>query len=599
MAEPLDPAALGVASALKSLRTRIGLREERLRGTELLLDTLTGLDSVRALVNAGESPERAVVRAVRAAVATLEPTMSIVADASLALELSAGQVPDTDLYAQDLSQRREALRRNWDRLHELRSVPPGKPPSPRALRLEVESEALMALAVALTTGASSGDLAGALAGRSEPGAREPQPGVSAISPAELRVFGVELTQTLRMRRKTVEQAAARLAVPPSEVARWAAGQDLPTEPQARSLDRYLTARGAIQNLVTDLRARPDRPGPRLVPVPSPGPSAPTLLQTFQNVAQALRGCLAKDTDDKPTGWPRDLRALPGEATAASTAFGIRTMLLLEDGLAADLVPVAQSLRKMALTAGGYAGREQSGPRPEATAAVLNALRRIAVTEDFGAHVAQMERDLGDFEKCRPFILTTMLETSLLFKPGTKPVEDLVDSLLAARRPYGDRLLWPEKTEALLIDPAPSVAHTARAVRALAGVQAIRPADPVQEALEQAVAWLIEQPHLHNAYEVIERPVGGRPEPVHVRHFTAAWVVKALVSAGVPAGHPAVGKAVARIWDSYGGDTAALWAWDNGDLPIWMTFDAIEALRLANLAVPARPTWSRRCDTGTT
>ena len=67
MAEPLDPAALGVASALKSLRTRAGLREERLHGTELALDTLTGLDSVRALVNAGESPERAIVRAVRAA----------------------------------------------------------------------------------------------------------------------------------------------------------------------------------------------------------------------------------------------------------------------------------------------------------------------------------------------------------------------------------------------------------------------------------------------------------------------------------------------------------------------------------------------------
>jgi hypothetical protein len=267
------------------------------------------------------------------------------------------------------------------------------------------------------------------------------------------------------------------------------------------------------------------------------------------------------------------------------------MLLLEDGLAADLVPVAESLRKMAFTAGGYPGREQSGPRPEATAAVLNALRRIAATDGFDAHIAQMETGLGDFEKCRPFILTTMLETSLLLKPGTKLVEDLVDSLLAARRPYGDRLLWPEKAEPLLIDPALSVAHTARAVRVLAGVQAIRPDDPVREALEQAVTWLIEQPHLHNAYEVVERPVGGRPEPVHVRHFTAAWVVKALVSAGVPTGHPAVGKAVARIWDSYGGDTAALWPWDNGDLPIWMTFDAIEALRLANLAVPARPTWS--------
>jgi hypothetical protein len=589
MAEPLDPATLGVASALKSLRTRAGLREDRLHGTELALDTLTGLDGVRALVNAGESPERAIVRAVRAAAGTLEPTMSIVADASLGLELSADLVPDTDLYAQDLGKRREALLRNWDRLHELRSAPPGKVPSPRALRLEVESDALTALAVALTIGARSGELAEASRGPIELRAREPQSGISAISPAELRVFGTELTKTLRMRRKTIEQAATKLAVPPAEVARWAAGQDLPSKPQARALDEYLTARGAIQNLVTELRARPDRPSSRHVPLPSP--SAPTLLQTFGNVAEALRGCLARDADGRPAGWPRDLRQLLGEATPASTAHGIRTMLLLEDGLAADLVPVAESLRKMALPAGGYAGREQSGPRPEATAAVLNALRRIAAAEDFDAHITQMERDLGDFEKYRPFILTTMLETSLLLKPGTRLVEILVDSLLAARRPYGDLMLWPEKAEPLLIDPAPSVAHTARAVRVLAGVQVIQPSSQVQEALEQATAWLVEQRDLHNAYEVLERPVTGGLEPVHVRHFTAAWVVKALVSAGVPTAHPSVSNAVAQIWHCYGGDTAALWAWDNGDLPIWMTFDAIEALRLASLAVPARPSWS--------
>ena len=185
----------------------------------------------------------------------------------------------------------------------------------------------------------------------------------------------------------------------------------------------------------------------------------------------------------------------------------------------------------------------------------------------------------------------MLETSLLLKPGTSLMEMLIDSLLAARRPYGDLLLWPEKSEPLLIDPNPSVAHTARAVRVLANVQAIRPASGVREALAQAVRWLMEQRDLHNAYEVIERPVGAGLEPVHVRHFTAAWVVKALVSAGVPAAHPAVSNAIAQTWHSYGGGTAAVWAWDNGDLPIWMTFDAIEALRLASMAVPARPGWS--------
>jgi len=594
MAEPLDPVAPGVASALKSLRTRAGLREERLLGTELALDTLAGLDSVRARINSGESTERAIVHAVRAAASTLEPTMSIVADVSLGLELFAELVRDADLYGQDLGQRREALLRNWDRMHELRSASPPKKPSPRALRLDIESEALTALAIALTGGAGSREpAAGTAAGSREPvtsQAREKQPGASSISRAELRVFGVELTRTLQMRHTTVERAAAELAVPPAAVARWAAGQELPSEPEARSLDEYLTARGAIQNLVIDLRSRPDRPGPRLVSVPRPSPAAPTLLQTFGNIAAALRDCLVRDADGTPVGWPRDLRDRPGEATASSTAYGIKTMLLLEDGLAADLVPVAQSLQKMARPAGGYTGREQSEPRSETTAAALNALHRISATENFDVHVAQMERGLGEFEKSRPFILTTILETSLLLEPGSRLVEVLIDNLLAARRPYGDLLLWPEKAEPLLIAPNPSVAHTARAVRVLAGVQAIRPSGQVQEALEQAAGWLAEPRDLHNAYEVTERPVKGGLELVHIRHFTAAWVVKALVSAGVPATHPTVSNALAQIWNSYGGDTAILWAWDNGDLPIWMTFDAIEALRLANLAVPAHPAW---------
>jgi hypothetical protein len=584
MAEPLDPAALGVASVLKSLRTRTGLREERLSGTEVPLDTLTGLDRVRSLILDGESPERAIVRAVRAAVGALEPTMSIVADVSLGLKLAADLVPDADLYGQDLGQRREALLRNWDRLHELRSARPGKKPSPRALRLEVESGALTALATVLTTGAGYGEPAGATVERIKPRARERRMSASPVNRADLQVFGAELTRTLRMRQTTVEEAAAELAVPPADIARWAAGQELPSEPEARSLDEYLTARGAIHNLVIDLKSRPNRPGPRLAPVP--GPAAPTMLQTFQNVAGALRDCLVRDADGKPLGWPRDLRELPGVATPASTAYGIKTMLLLEDGLAADLVPVAENLQRMARPDGGFVSRGQSRPRPETTAVVLSALRRVAVTEDFGVPAAQMENGLGDFEKSRPFILTTILETSLLLEPGSRLVEVLIDNLLAARRPYRDLLLWPEKAEPLLIDPNPSVAHTARAVRVLASVQAIRPSGQVQEALEQATAWLIEQRDLHNAYEATERPVNGGLEGVQIRHFTAAWVVKALVTTGVPATQTLVSKALAQIWDSYGGNTAALWAWDNGDLPIWMTFDAVEALRLANLASPA-------------
>lgn len=58
--------------------------------------------------------------------------------------------------------------------------------------------------------------------------------------------------------------------------------------------------------------------------------------------------------------------------------------------------------------------------------------------------------------------------------------------------------------------------------------------------------------------------------------------------GVPTTHPSVSNAVVQIRNNYGGDTVALWAWHNGDLPLWMTFDAIEALRFAHLAAPAWP-----------
>ena len=116
-----------------------------------VLDGGAGVDDMRG----GAGNDTYVVGDYVLGTGQLHSTMSIVVDASLGLELSAGLVPDTDLYAQDLGQRREALLRNWDRLHELRSAASGKAPSPRALRLEVESEALTALAVALTRGAGS------------------------------------------------------------------------------------------------------------------------------------------------------------------------------------------------------------------------------------------------------------------------------------------------------------------------------------------------------------------------------------------------------------------------------------------------------------
>lgn len=581
MSEPLDPVAAGVASLLKSLRTRAGLQQDRLSGTELPLDALTGLDRVRSLMTAGMTTEQAIVRAVREAASSLPPTLMIVADASLSLELSQESLPEAaDLYAPDLGRRRAALLANWDRLHELHSAQPAVPvPSPRALRLDVETEMLGALAVTLT---ESGGLV------SPPSARRTAPPAGpdpALPTAEKRVFGTELREARRSRGHSIDDAASALGMGAAEIKQWESGQGFPSGEKARALDEYLIARGAIYGLAEELRSKAIRAThgagpPRLATAP-----AATLRQVFRNVAQALRGSLTKDAAGAPQGWPLDLRQIGTRVSHVSTAFGLRAMLLLEDSLAADLVPVATQLRDGASPTGGYAAKSQSEPRPEATATVLLALQRIDGTASLHKQLDTMRKNITDFERTRPYILTTLLETSRQLAPDSELTADLVRNLLDARRPYGDLLLWPEKVEPLLVSPAPSIAHTARAVQALAQVANQTP--EVRAALDQAAAWLTGQRYLGNVSEIIDRPLAdGRSEQHYIRHFTAAWVVKALISVGLPASHPAVSTGLDWIWRSYN-EPAALWNWNNGDLPIWMTFDAVDALRLASQATTIR------------
>jgi hypothetical protein len=248
--------------------------------------------------------------------------------------------------------------------------------------------------------------------------------------------------------------------------------------------------------------------------------------------------------------------------------------------------------------GLYKARAQTRPRPEATAAVLDALHRVNGTTDFAFQLDAIKKQIGAFERTRPFILACLLEASVQLGLDPELTRELSQTLLDARRLYDGIRLWPEKAEEGRAAPDPSIVHTARAVRALVLAQVARPAvlseqtlkSDVQEAVAQAAAWLAAQTDLPNASEIIDRQDPALPdhvEQVYVRHFTAAWVVKALVSAGLPASHPSISSAVARVWGDYDADVR-LWTWSNGDLPIWMTYDALDALRLAALAIAIPP-----------
>jgi hypothetical protein len=458
-------------------------------------------------------------------------------------------MPGSDLYAEDLGSRRAALLENWDRLHELRSVPsPRRAPAPRTLRLEIETAAFGALAAALTEADAPRESPG-------PAGAEAAGGTVAALPGDRAAPG---------RSATAPDSGAAPG-PPFRGGGWTLDESPPRGRGARAPAPPLLMRTQVPLLVTE----------------------------FQRIASALRDALIEDDGGK--GWPHDLRRGSRPATALSTSYGIKAMLLLEGFLAPDLKPVAQWLRNKASEGGGYSARTQRAPRPEVTAAVLDALHRIDGTGDFSTQVTALRNGLEDFEKTRPFILTTVLETAAQLGTDPQLTRSLVRDLLAARRPYGNILLWPQKAEETLVAPVPSIAHTARAVSALMQVHRLRTAAQPSDALDSeaqdaaglAAAWLSEQQAWENVSELIDRQLEGSVELVYVRHCTAAWVVKALVSAGLPASHPSVSGAVARIWDDYSAETG-LWRWSNGELPVWMTLDAIEALRLAALAATIRP-----------
>jgi ribokinase len=137
--------AAGVKATLKSLRTRVGLRSDRITSTSLALDTLERLTSVRYLQGQGLDRATAIVEAVREAAAELPVTDSLIVDAALSLRLNT-ETAGADLYAADLSDRRLALLEEWDRLHAARGETPPPPPTARSLRLDREDAALGLLA---------------------------------------------------------------------------------------------------------------------------------------------------------------------------------------------------------------------------------------------------------------------------------------------------------------------------------------------------------------------------------------------------------------------------------------------------------------------
>jgi DNA-binding XRE family transcriptional regulator len=405
--------------------------------------------------------------------------------------------------------------------------------------------------------------------------------VGQITPADvgrvLRRLRVELGETQA-------QSAHAVGVSRANLAQWESGRYLPSDSSAQLLDEHFRAGNALLELVTAARPTHGRPVTAVATVQTPDTSG-SLLSVFHQVGSSLTGYLLRDDAGSPTGWRHNLQK-DQHLSALSTAYGVKAMVVVGEPYV-DFDAISRSLFAMRSPEGDWRGRSGAS-RPEIMAAVLDALFRIGTTMPVEKALALTDRSLDDFSRTRPYLLSTVLQTVLRLRPDSALATGLIDDLLGARLDFGGSLLWPEKIEPDLALPEPSAVHTARAVVALRDALVVHDRADIRDAIEQAIGWLVAKNRPDDG--VIEELIRSRPDGhgstrVAIRHFTSAWVVQALAGADAPLSR--LHSALRILWSRYD-RVQGLWAWGNGDLPIWMTLDSVTALRAAALSLAAPP-----------
>ncbi|MEV6825376.1 helix-turn-helix domain-containing protein [Amycolatopsis sp. NPDC051102] len=395
----------------------------------------------------------------------------------------------------------------------------------------------------------------------------------------IRQVGAELRRLRQAAGQTQEGVARIVGVSRANLTQWETGRHLPSPENARLLDEHFGRANALVQMVEAARS----PGSAAVGARS---ASGSLLDVFRLAGRSLAGHLIRDETGKAVGWRHNLQQ-NGEHTTLATAYGISAMVVVGEPYI-DLHTVVDDLYAKR-SKYGWQGRS-AGKRPEVTSAVVDALLQASTVLSAEEGLTRLESSLDDYSRTRPFLLATALRTSVRLGPDAPLTRRLADDLLAARLDFRGVPLWGEKNEPGLVAPEASTAHTARAVVALRDLlRAGEERADVREAVEVGTNWLIERTHPDDGIMedlALPQPGGREDVRVNIKHFTSAWVVQALAEAPqVPRGR--LSRALSSLWERYEAGLG-LWAWGSGDLPIWMTLDAVTALRAAALAFAAPP-----------
>jgi transcriptional regulator with XRE-family HTH domain len=395
-----------------------------------------------------------------------------------------------------------------------------------------------------------------------------------------------LSEELRRLRaeKGVSQreVADAVGVKRPTVAQWEGNLNRPSAQRVGELDDYFQAGGELLKLAG---LDPDAAAPVAAPR-----SSGTLAQVFHTLGTRLVRAVRRDPNDpEAVGWTQSIDD-ERRPSPWSTALAVRTLLLL-DRVDVDMRQIARTMSRRQ-HADGWSNRELDVPRPDVTAVVLGTLTRIGRSgnADLGAAWTWLQDKMSAADRRRTFVLSTVLENLAQLDPDHPFVDELVRLLLDGRLADGTHPAWASAAGANPELVQPSVAHTARAIVALRTADAGKPRPEVEDAVGRAVAWLCTERNDDGITENVRVDRDRRDLDVAVDHFTSAHVIRALAGRpDVPADR--MTGAFDTLWKSYV-PTEGLWAWkQDGRLPIWMSHDAVAALRAAALVgfeVPSTP-----------
>jgi len=294
------------------------------------------------------------------------------------------------------------------------------------------------------------------------------------------------------------------------------------------------------------------------------------------------------------GWPHFFNEPEAHRrpTAIGTAYGLKLALVLGgQDYRPDRSRLAETLWKLRRPDGGWAARTGTGVgRPEVSALVLGALASSGFDADHIADAGraverEMSPDIDPEAMKRTYVVGAVIRGLIRSLPHSAQLKQLCGELVAGAiqdPAHGNLRCWSSR---LTTDageaPRPSTAHTAQAVVALLRAEQVLGEDHrTRLAIEEAVQWLRARHDLSDQTEQIRRFVReGQPwETLTVRHFTAAWVARALLLLPPPdleGADSLLDAAVLRVWQAH---HDGLWEWEDGERPLWMSYQGASVVR---------------------